>query len=179
MPKRPLETRPDDIQVTLANEQSRHQVDESKLIEAAKAVVLDSQFASATISLAIVDDDTMHQLNRQYLEHDYPTDVLSFVLEDDDSHLEGEVIASADTASAVACELGVSPDQELLLYVIHGTLHLVGFRDKTPEEVEEMRAAEQRYLQQFGFSPSAVAVGDTTVPTLRSQDAADQGDCRR
>ena len=68
------------------------------------------------------------------LNHDWPTDVLSFVLEDDDGHLEGEVIISADTAAAAAAELGWPPAAEQLLYVIHGMLHLVGYRDKTPDE---------------------------------------------
>ena len=64
------------------------------------------------------------------MNHDWPTDVLSFVLDDDDGHLEGEVIISADTAAAAAAEVGWPAAAEQLLYVIHGMLHLVGYRDK-------------------------------------------------
>jgi probable rRNA maturation factor len=137
--------------VSLANEQSHHSIDEETLIKAVQAVVRESPFTSASISLAVVDDATMHHLNRQYLDHDYPTDVLSFALEDDDAHLEGEVIISADTAAASAEELGWPAAAEQLLYVIHGTLHLVGYGDKSPDEIQQMRAAEEKYLRQFGF----------------------------
>jgi probable rRNA maturation factor len=114
----------------------------------------DSEFSSAAISLAVVDDDTIHELNQRHLEHDWPTDVLSFVLEDNGDHLDGEVILSADTAAAAAEELGNSAAQEQLLYVIHGTLHLVGYDDKSDADAREMRAAEARYLHEFGVELS-------------------------
>jgi probable rRNA maturation factor len=137
-------------QIALSNQQSRHPVDEAQLTEAAAAVLRDSAFSSAAISLAVVDDEMMHELNRRHLEHDWPTDVLSFVLENDGNHLEGEVILSADTAAAAAGEHGHSDAEEQLLYVIHGMLHLVGYDDKGDNNAQEMRAAECRYLQKFG-----------------------------
>ena len=140
----------DPYQIALSNQQSGHPVNEAQLIEAATAVLQDSMFSSAAISLAVVDDETIHELNRRHLNHDWPTDVLSFVLEDDGDHLEGEVILSADTAATAAEELGNSATEEQLLYVIHGMLHLVGYNDKDDADAEEMRVAESRYLQQFG-----------------------------
>lgn len=137
------------FEVALSNQQSRHAVAEQQLREAARNVLSNSAFSSAAISIAVVDDATIHELNRRHLDHDWPTDVLSFVLEDHDGHLEGEVIISADTAAAGAEELGSTADREQLLYVIHGMLHLVGYRDKSNIEVEEMRAAEARFLRQF------------------------------
>jgi probable rRNA maturation factor len=148
------DSRTDRFQIALTNEQSRHPVDESQLTDAATAVLQDSDFASANISLAVVDDDTMRELNRRHLDHDYPTDVLSFMLEDDGDHLEGEVILSADTAASVAHELGHSPAHEQLLYVVHGMLHLLGYDDHSEADGEEMRAAEERYLQRVGVQLS-------------------------
>lgn len=139
--------------ISLSNQQSQHPVNEGLLIEAARAVLRDSRFSSAMISLAIVDDATIHELNRRYLDHDWPTDVLSFVLEENADHLEGEVIVSADTAVTAATESGCTAATEQLLYVIHGMLHLVGYRDKSAAESQEMRAAEARYLRQFGLEP--------------------------
>src|SRR4051812_5324531 len=106
----------DGYQIALVNQQSGHSVNESQLTEAATAVLRDSTYSSAAISLAVVDDETIHELNRRHLEHDWPTDVLSFVLEDDGDHLEGEVILSADTAATAANDLGNSAAEEQLLY---------------------------------------------------------------
>jgi probable rRNA maturation factor len=144
----------DRYQIALVNQQSGHSVNESQLAEVATAVLQDSSFSSAAISLAVVDDETIHELNRRHLDHDWPTDVLSFVLEDDGDHLEGEVILSADTAATAADELGNLAAEEQLLYVIHGMLHLVGYDDKSDADAQEMRAAEARYLQQFGVELS-------------------------
>jgi probable rRNA maturation factor len=141
-------------QIAVSNQQLRHPVDKTQLTEAATAVLQESSFSSAAISLAVVDDETIRELNRRHLEHDWPTDVLSFVLEDDGDHLEGEVILSADTAATAADELDHSPAEEQLLYVIHGMLHLVGYDDKADENAQEMRAAEARYLRQFGVELS-------------------------
>ena len=155
MPRAPTtsDKRTNDLRVSLVNEQSRHPIDEEKLIEAVQAVVRDSPFTSASISLAIVDDATMHQLNRQYLNHDYPTDVLSFLLQRAGDQLEGEVVVSSDTAKRSAAQFGWTPENELLLYVIHGTLHLVGYDDSQPDLLAEMRRQEQHYLSHFGLQP--------------------------
>src|SRR3972149_30754 len=97
------------FELSLANQQSAHAVDEGRLLDAARRVLADSKFASATISLAVVDDPMIHALNRQFLHHDWPTDVLSFALDASESHLDGEVVLSADMAAAAATEGGWTP----------------------------------------------------------------------
>jgi probable rRNA maturation factor len=151
--------------VSVANQQSRHRVDESQLTDAVRAVLGDSRFTSAAVSVAVVDDETIHDLNRRYLNHDWPTDVLSFVLDDGDGHLEGEVILSADTAARSAAEIGWTAGAEQLLYAIHGALHLVGFRDKSAFEQKEMRVAEAAILSQFGFRQPPRLRDDKTATT--------------
>jgi probable rRNA maturation factor len=138
------------FELSLANQQSAHTVNENRLIDAARRVLADSRFTSASISLAVVDDSTIHQLNRQFLSHDWPTDVLSFELDASDTHLNGEVVLSADTAATAAAEQGWAPDDEQLLYVIHGMLHLVGLDDQAEAEARNMRAAERFYLGECG-----------------------------
>ena len=139
--------RPAGIQVDIANQQDRP-CDLEQIVRAISTIVEQAEFVDAEISVAIVDDTTIHELNRAYLNHDYETDVLSFVLalDEDERRLEGEIIVSADTAERVAQEVGWSLQNELLLYLIHGALHLVGYDDKTPSDRHEMRAAERRYL---------------------------------
>lgn len=137
------------ITIAVADEQDRLDVDANRLRRAVRAIVRDAGHANAEISIALVDDPTIHQLNRRHLRHDYPTDVLSFLLSDVGAPLEGEIVASADTACRMAPSIGWSAADELLLYVIHGALHLVGCEDQDAESAEAMRAAERRYLSRM------------------------------
>ncbi|MCA9222505.1 MAG: rRNA maturation RNase YbeY [Planctomycetales bacterium] len=132
-------------------------IDGEQLREAIRRVTSNEGFSRGNVSLAIVDDPTIHELNRRHLQHDYPTDVLSFVLHREADHLDGEVIVSADTAESTAADYDWPPAAELLLYVIHGTLHLVGFDDKSPEKRVVMRAKEAEYLDLFGWTVPAMA----------------------
>lgn len=129
-------------------------IDPARWRQVVRAIALDHGFPAAEISLVIVDDETIHELNRRYLDHDYPTDVLSFALERDgkSGQLQGEVIVSADTAAQVADEWSVPVADELLLYAVHGMLHLVGYDDQAPADQQRMRSAEQRYLAQIGLA---------------------------
>ena len=128
-------------------------LDVARLAAAVQLVLADDGCEEANVSVAIVDDPTIHRLNRQFLEHDYPTDVLSFVLEPP-PQLEGEIIASIDTARTEAAEAGWAAEDELLLYVVHGALHLAGHLDKDPEDAAEMRAAERDVLHRLGVTVS-------------------------
>lgn len=141
------------IHIDFRNEQSTLPIDPALLRKAVETVLKGEGIEAAEISLAVIDDPAMHVLNRKYLNHDEPTDVLSFVLEEHPGCVEGEVIVSADTAAATSRRFGWSADNELLLYVIHGTLHLVGYDDLNPEAQAEMRGRERAYLGQFGLSP--------------------------
>ena len=141
------------IQVSITNRQSTVAVDEERLRAAVRTVLEDAGRASAEISVAVVDDRMIHTLNRKYLDHEDATDVLSFPLQDEQQHLEGEVVASAETAAEVAESFDWSAADELLLYVVHGTLHLVGYDDKTPQASAEMRVQEAHVLARFGLQP--------------------------
>lgn len=143
---------------SLTNEQDLLPVDSERLEALARRIVEDAGRTKGMLSLVVVDDATIRPLNAQFLDHDYATDVLSFALSDDGERLEGEVIVSAETAISSAPAYGWSPASELALYVAHGVLHLVGYRDKSDEDVAQMRAAERRYLTHFGIEPPADAV---------------------
>ena len=140
------------IAIHVTNQQTLP-VDETPLRRAVRLILQDASIAEAAVSLAIVDDPTIHKLNRQYLRHDHPTDVLSFLLERDERRLEGEIVVSAETAQRVAPQFGWSPADELLLYVVHGTLHLVGYDDQTSKQRSAMQAQEKACLARFGLQP--------------------------
>jgi probable rRNA maturation factor len=160
-PPRPHEATADNDQepperrhrISLTNE-TETPVDAEQIELAIRWALADSPYDEATISIAVVDDETIHELNRQFLAHDYPTDVLSFTLEDEPPRLEGEIIVSVDTARENAAEAGWAADDELLLYVIHGTLHLAGYLDKSPDDYAEMRTAEATILDRLGVKRS-------------------------
>jgi len=111
-----------------------------------QAIVRDAGIADGQIGIAVVDDATIAKLHNEYLNDPEPTDVLSFALDSSPGYLEGEVVVSADAAIASAPRYKSSAAGELLLYVIHGTLHLVGYDDVTPRRREQMRRQEKNYL---------------------------------
>jgi probable rRNA maturation factor len=83
---------------------------------------------------------------------DRATDVLAFPLADAPGGLLGEVVASAETARREAAARGLAPADELLLYVVHGVLHLLGFDDHAAGDRRRMRAAERRALRAAGVT---------------------------
>ena len=130
-------------------------VDTDRIGRTVRAVLEDHAVRRGEVSVAVVDDPTIRDLNRSHLEHDYATDVLSYPLSDDDQRLEGEIVISRDTADRNAVEANWAPESELVLYAVHGALHLVGYRDKTPAEARAMRAAEAAALDRLGIARSA------------------------
>ena len=141
----------DSFVIDVADRQATLELNRRQIVQAVEIILRDASIVRTEISVAVVDDPTIHQLNRQYLDHDYATDVLSFVFQRDQDLLEGEVIVSADTAASRALEFGWTAAEELLLYVIHGTLHLVGYDDRTSEERAAMRARERDCLSRLGI----------------------------
>lgn len=138
------------FQIEFNNQQSLLPIDIERLREAITAVLTGEGLDRAEISVAILDDAAIHAVNRDYLDHDYPTDILSFVFDRDDQSLDGELIASAETAIRLAAEVGWHAENELLLYLVHGTLHLAGYDDHDFVSGTNMRELERRYLQAVG-----------------------------
>ena len=141
------------LTIEINADEQPHAVDRARLKKAVRLVLAGAGIESAEISIGVVSDQRMHELNRQYLQHDYPTDVLSFVLDHSaaDKSLDGQIVVSSDYAAREAARYGWTTDDELLLYVIHGSLHLVGYDDTTTEAKQAMRQAEANLLQEFGL----------------------------
>ena len=91
------------------------------------------------------DDKYLHKLNVQFLNHDTYTDVITFD-ESLGNQLSGEVYISVERVNENASSFGVRFDEELLRVMVHGLLHLCGYKDKTEEEALEMRRKENYYL---------------------------------
>jgi probable rRNA maturation factor len=122
------------------------------LKSAAQTVLTGEGVAAADVTFAFVDDPHIHRLNKQFLDHDEPTDVLTFPYSAPGAKkLEGEVVIGYGVAVANAAERGHAVELELTLYVIHGCLHLCGYDDTTDTAAAEMRTMERRYLEALGL----------------------------
>jgi probable rRNA maturation factor len=138
--------------ISIANPQELVAIDRGRMREIVRAVLQQEDASEAEISLAFVDNATIHQLNKRYLDHDEPTDVLSFPLSDPGSkRLTGELVIGAETAQVEAASRGHDVQAELALYVIHGLLHLCGYDDKSPSDAQDMRERERHHLHLLGL----------------------------
>jgi rRNA maturation RNase YbeY len=96
------------------------------------------------ITVVLVSDAELLRMNREFLQHDYFTDVITFPMESEP--LEGEIYISVDRAREQAAQYGVGVYDEVCRLAIHGALHLAGHDDATPQERAAMSVLEDRYL---------------------------------
>ena len=97
------------------------------------------------IGYMFVDDEKILEVNREYLGHDYYTDIITFDYDETDT-INGDIVISLDTVRTNAVKFGKSYEEELYRVIIHGILHLCGINDKGPGEREIMEAAENKAL---------------------------------
>ncbi len=116
------------------------------------------------LSIVFVDDDELAGMHAVWLDDPSATDVITFDLGDDDSGPAGELYVSVERAAAVASARGLDPLRELMLYVVHGSLHLCGFDDHEPRERREMRAAERRAFTKLGALATASTKSGARAP---------------
>lgn len=128
-------------------------IDGASLVDLARSALIGEGFSQASISIVVVDNATIQDLNRRRLDHDWPTDVITFPLsEPDDAILEAEIVISAEMAYETAKEFEFSPHAELSLYLVHGLLHLCEYDDRTESDAQEMRKREGEVLEHVGIS---------------------------
>lgn len=159
--------------VSISNEQKSLKLDSRKLVRAARDVLRDERVAQAEISIALLDDESIHAINLEYLGHDYPPDVLSFVLEEEGGErpaggsgggageirrgsgkiLSGEVLIGVDEAIRGGRKFEWPAEHEVLLYLVHGLLHICGYDDLSPSEKKIMRRREKDILALWDLVP--------------------------
>lgn len=133
--------------VTVYNDHPSASAPEADLQRIVSAVLEREGATDATVSVVLCDREAHLRLHREFLGHDYPTDVLAFTL-GDEGVLEGEVYVDLDTARERHADFGASFHEEVARYVIHGTLHLLGFDDDAARSAE-MKAREDAYVDDF------------------------------
>ena len=101
------------------------------------------------LGIILCDDAHITELNKKYLSKEYSTDVLSFILEQKESYLEGEIYINLDKVTEQAGEYEVSFENELCRILIHGVLHILGYRDTTESARKKMSEREDFYLSAY------------------------------
>lgn len=173
-----------DFVIDISDQQSLLPIHPERLREVVQRVLTEEMISSAEISLALVDDAAIHQVNVDYLGHDYPTDVISFLLDESSEpescreapeplasgcgqstdsssqvpmrRLEGELVVSTETAIRESVNHGWSASDELVLYIVHGLLHLCGYDDLTDEARPLMRVRERQLLAHWQLTPTGL-----------------------
>ena len=139
------------LRVSVANP-NEYVLEFSQLKDAARAVLEGEGVAVCKVTLAFVDNAHIHRLNKQFLSHDEPTDVLTFpYTEPGAKSLEGEVVIGYEIAKEYAADRDHDANLELLLYAVHGCLHLCGYTDTDAAGAREMRVKEREYLTKLGL----------------------------
>lgn len=153
------------MQIEISNQQEKMtvtQVIEDRIIEVLEETARVHEVDDlAEVSLMFTDDETIHEMNREYRGIDRPTDVLSFALEEGEEeeiyggpeeNLLGDIIISVETATRQAEEYGHSVEREMAFLALHGMLHLLGYDHMEEEERKEMRAQEEAILASLGIT---------------------------
>lgn len=131
--------------IVIINDSNHTRIPRAKITQAVTRTLQGESVSIADICVILLNDATIHEMNREFLQHDYPTDVITFPLED--NPLEGEIYISVDTAVRQAKDYNVSLAQELMRLAAHGTLHLIGYDDGTEQQRARMSELETLYIE--------------------------------
>lgn len=168
-----------DLTLEVSNEQEEKEITPGLIAKLEELLRIAGELEGVTVgevALTFVDDEAIHELNKQYRGIDKPTDVLSFSMQetgedeieiiygddeeeadaegDHESFIEplGDIIISVQTAAAQAEEYGHSLDREIGFLFVHGFLHLIGYDHSDNEEEKEMFAKQEQVLQKAGLT---------------------------
>lgn len=134
----PIEFYSEDIAFSLSNP--------DKVADWIADIIEQHEFELASLTYIFCSDDYLHQINVEYLDHDTFTDIITFDNADEEGTVEGDIFVSIDRIRDNAQTLNIPFEDELHRVLIHGVLHLLGFKDKTEEQEALMRQKEDSCL---------------------------------
>jgi probable rRNA maturation factor len=106
-------------------------------------------FTIKDLNFVFCSDEYLHKINIEYLEHDTLTDIITFDNSEVKGRIEGDIFISIERVKDNASDFGVAFEHEFRRVLIHGVMHLCGYKDKTIEDEKQMRAKENQYLELF------------------------------
>ncbi len=137
--------------VEIANLQKHYEINKSKIRKVVK-VVLNKEVKSAKLSIAFVDNEEIKRLNERFLGSNEVTDVIAFPLNNKEDILSGEIVVSVETAVEVADRKKSNVEGEIILYLVHGILHLLGYNDNNKKNAKIMHEKESEILAFLGYN---------------------------
>lgn len=114
-----------------------------------KALVIEQGFKLGELNYIFLDDEGLHKINLEYLNHDDYTDIITFDNSEDESLIEGDIFVSIERITENANKFEVDFETELTRVMAHGVLHLCGYLDKKPDDVKLMREMEEKYIKKY------------------------------
>ncbi|SOD95813.1 rRNA maturation RNase YbeY [Spirosoma fluviale] len=106
-------------------------------------------FSVGDLNYMFCSDEHVLQVNRDYLQHDYYTDIITFDMSEEEGKIEGDIFISVERVVDNASKLAVPAEQEMRRILAHGLLHLCGYGDKTDEEAAQMRLKEDEWISRL------------------------------
>lgn len=133
------------INIEIINNTEKKFIKFASIKKAVESAIIGENIKDADISIVLLDNDDIKAINEEYLQHDYPTDVISFPLESEP--LSGEIYIGLGVAEAQSREYKVSLTNELQRLAVHGTLHCIGYDDESDEQKAKMTELEEKYIK--------------------------------
>ncbi len=146
------------MKVEIADLQKHFKIKNSKIENVVKEI-LGKKSNSAKLSFAFVDNNEIKKLNKKYFGLNEVTDVIAFPLNNHKNALNGEIVVSVETAVETAVKEKIDVEGEIVLYVVHGILHLLGYRDGNRDDAEIMHEKESSILKSLGYNIPTVESG--------------------
>jgi probable rRNA maturation factor len=134
----PIEFHSEDVEFSLSNPE--------QVADWIATIIEQHDFELAGLTYIFCSDDYLHQINLEYLDHDTLTDIITFDNADEEGIVESDIFVSIDRVKDNAQTLGIPFQDELHRVLIHGVLHLLGYKDKTEEQEALMRKQEDSCL---------------------------------
>jgi probable rRNA maturation factor len=116
-----------------------------------KFVIESEGFSLNQLNYIFCSDEYLLNMNREHLQHDYYTDIITFDTSDEEKQVEGEIYISTDRVKENAQSLDVEFDEELRRVIVHGVLHLVGYSDDNESSKSKMSQKEDFYLKNYKY----------------------------
>ena len=116
-----------------------------------KFVIDQEEHELNSLNYIFCSDDYLLNMNREHLNHDFYTDIITFDTSDDTKQIEGEIYISIDRVNENAVTNQVKEDEEFRRVMVHGVLHLLGYKDETDMEKEKIRDKEDYYLKNYKY----------------------------